>query len=287
MDGILSHRSDQGVKRVLSPCVEIGAKRTRFTNEASTHWHLPKAGPGCEEVHRSSSTSSTSSISSAPANDATNSTRSSSRTNPFPALTNVSSVSDSTTSGKLIIDSCFSSDTQTTSDDPSMPLLPCVTQDKLTSLWKIGNGVHGVAHMGMLTLDTGSTIQVVVKTLVSGQPLNREARVLDDLKGAGGTPILNGVTHQKPYALVMSYCHGAVLSKYFKNNIREKCILAYEATSRALSEFHASGYCHRDLHAGNIIIDDSEGVHQAHIIDVGSARKLSGLNQTIEQAGTL
>ncbi|KAG7156446.1 ribosomal protein S6 kinase alpha-2-like [Homarus americanus] len=138
---------------------------------------------------------------------------------------------------------------------------------------KIGGGLRGKTAHYHLTLNDGRTTEVVVKRLHTGYPATAEALILQELAGAGGVPLLHGVT-TKPPALVMQLCPGLTLVEALMGLNKEEKELVYSAALSAIHQFHDAGFYHRDLHGKNIIVDTSTSPVQCHIIDVGEAAKL-------------
>ncbi|KAG7156209.1 putative tyrosine kinase-containing protein 3 [Homarus americanus] len=136
--------------------------------------------------------------------------------------------------------------------------LPQLTWDHLSLMGKVGTGRYGVSHHGQLTLDNGDVTEVVVKILHSGKDNTKEARVLHELAGTGGAPILYGVT-TNPHAIVMQYCRGVTLSTILHH------------------------FSHLDLHAGNVIIDTSTSPYTCHLIDVGMSERIPPDDDWYEQ----
>ncbi|KAG7166991.1 putative Lipopolysaccharide kinase (Kdo/WaaP) family-containing protein 1 [Homarus americanus] len=93
--------------------------------------------------------------------------------------------------------------------------------------------------------------------------------------GAGGAPLLYGVTN-KPSALVKEFCPGLTITKAVLELDREDLNHVHYAAFLAIQEFHAAGYCHRDLHSDNILVDTTTLPFKCHIIDVAEAKKLTG-----------
>ncbi|KAG7166667.1 putative tyrosine kinase-containing protein 1, partial [Homarus americanus] len=157
--------------------------------------------------------------------------------------------------------------------------LPQLTWDHLSLMGKVGTGRYGVSHHSQLTLDNGDVTAVVVKILHSGKDNTKEARVLHELAGTGGAPILYGVTTD-PHAIVMQYCRGVTLSTilhHFRYQVHHRQE-AYDATC-----FHGAGYSHLDLHAGNVIIDTSTSPYTCHLIDVGMSERIPPDDDWYEQ----
>ncbi|KAG7161049.1 hypothetical protein Hamer_G028151 [Homarus americanus] len=151
--------------------------------------------------------------------------------------------------------------------------LPQLTWDHLSLMGKVGTGRYGVSHLGQLTLDNGDVTEVVVKILHSGKDNTKEARVLHELAGTGGAPILYGVTTD-PHAIVMQYCRG-VPSPPSSGGLRRNL--------RCLAEFHDAGYSLLDLHASNVIIDTSTSPYTCHLIDVGMSERIPPDDDWYEQ----
>ncbi|KAG7155500.1 casein kinase 1-like protein 4 [Homarus americanus] len=169
---------------------------------------------------------------------------------------------------------CHNSSSSTTSTSGGTDL-PQLTWDSLRLVRNVGAGAFGVSHYGQLTLGNGDVTEVVVKILHSGEANTKEARVLHELAGAGGAPLLYGVTTE-PNAIVMQYCRGVLLDSIltsFKFDVHHGQ-KACDATRVALAEFHAAGYAHMDLHEGNVIIDTSTSPYTCHLIDVGLSERI-------------
>ncbi|XP_042213549.1 uncharacterized protein LOC121860459 [Homarus americanus] len=127
-----------------------------------------------------------------------------------------------------------------------------------------------------LTLESGETRNVVVKKLHNGTPLTEEATILQELDGAGGVPLLYGVT-TKPYALVMDLCPGITFTEAVMRLNRDQIKYLHDEVLSAITQFHAAGYSHHDLHGDNVIINTSTSPMECHIVDVGEAVKFSGV----------
>lgn len=97
-----------------------------------------------------------------------------------------------------------------------------------------------------------------------------EAKVLQELAGAGGAPLLVGMTDECPEALVMELIEGVTIAHYLPMVTPEEREVVYNGVRRAVQEVHEAGFFHRDLHEGNILIDNDGHVR---IIDFGRAIK--------------
>nr|XP_045588032.1 serine/threonine-protein kinase CBK1-like [Procambarus clarkii] len=151
--------------------------------------------------------------------------------------------------------------------------IPRVKKNDLTQGNVLGNGAQGLTYTGTLT--QGSTCTpVVIKQLHfpnNGNILN-EAKVLLDIKGAGGAPLLFGNTQEKTFRLVMSNCPGDTLQSYLNNNTPHDCLQAFIKLCAAVEEIHKKGYVHQDLHTENIIVEETSSNFIIHIIDMGYAK---------------
>ncbi|XP_042238018.1 maternal embryonic leucine zipper kinase-like [Homarus americanus] len=152
---------------------------------------------------------------------------------------------------------------------------PRISYEKITIVEDLGVGVFGLARLVNLEVSYGETIVAVLKTSLGDQSLMSEAMALHELNGAGGAPILYGVTSEDPQGLVMEYCPGLTLDHFLTSRTKRSCQKVYGAIQKALIKFHARGYAHMDIHPGNIVIDDSSRPFKVHIIDLGSAARLT------------
>ncbi|XP_042217344.1 MAP kinase-interacting serine/threonine-protein kinase 1-like [Homarus americanus] len=172
-------------------------------------------------------------------------------------------------------------------DSPAVKMddshLPRVSYNDITNQRVLGQGAYGIARLVSLKLANGGVVPAVAKTSHEGQSLMAEALALYHLNGAGGAPVLYGVTSEDPQALVMEYCSGVTVDKFLESHSKEECLEAFTSMSEALDQLHAKGYAHRDLHEENIIIDASCRPYTAHIIDLGCAIRLKNDGRDSDQ----
>lgn len=175
------------------------------------------------------------------------------------------------------------------SPQPPEPKRRCTLPVDLPTLsWKdlrkqafLGEGGCGKTYKGLLTLNgTDHLVAIKVPRYDGDMPDGKEAKILQELDGAGGAPRLYGITREDPVSLVMELCPGVTLAHYFmkygyQNNIVKK-------TKHAVHDFHRKGYAHRDLNLYNIMVDPDDN-NKIHIIDAGSARKLTEENSFLKK----
>ncbi|XP_042214648.1 neural Wiskott-Aldrich syndrome protein-like [Homarus americanus] len=124
-----------------------------------------------------------------------------------------------------------------------------------------GGGLHGTTDHYNFTRDNGDTTEVIVKKLRNGNALPHEARILHELAGAGGAPLLFGVTTD-PHALVMEFCPGITFTEALKQLDKKTCQQAYSSIVTAVQEFHKAGFNHLDLHDDNASIFENILCHK-------------------------
>ncbi|KAG7173096.1 Casein kinase 1-like protein 4-like 2 [Homarus americanus] len=167
-----------------------------------------------------------------------------------------------------------SSSTSSSSPVPTTSDIPKISWDNLHYQKINGGGLHGTTDHYNFTRDNGDTTEVIVKKLRNGNALPHEARILHELAGAGGAPLLFGVTTD-PHALVMEFCPGITFTEALKQLDKKTCQQAYSSIVTAVQEFHKAGFNHLDLHDDNVLIDTSTAPFKCHIIDFGETQKLS------------
>ncbi|KAG7172448.1 Agglutinin receptor-like [Homarus americanus] len=134
--------------------------------------------------------------------------------------------------------------------------------------------IAGIADHYHLILNNGKIRDVVVKRLRTGQPLTAEARILKKLAGAGGAPLMYGVTN-KPSALVMEFCPGLTITKAVLELDRKDLHHVHYAAFLAIRHFHRAGYYHKNLSSDNILVTTTLPF-KCHIINVADAKKFTG-----------
>lgn len=108
-----------------------------------------------------------------------------------------------------------------------------------------------------------------LKTWLGRSPAGREWRNLIALRAEGvpvPEPLAFGRLPDGDRVLVTSFCAGALLPSALEAGPRERR-RALVAVARAVAALHAAGYVHRDLHAGNLLVEGDT----ATLLDLQSA----------------
>nr|XP_045601013.1 casein kinase I-like [Procambarus clarkii] len=152
-----------------------------------------------------------------------------------------------------------------------------VRQEDLTLERVLKQGAQGIIYTGTLVSDWTCT-PVVIKQLhfSNRHQLEQEAKVLQSLNGAGGAPVLFGVTHEEPFYLVMSHCPGHELQMFSGSCTHLEGLQVFIKLCEAVEEIHKKGFAHNDLHSENILVDRTSSNFIIHIIDMGYAEPLTG-----------
>ncbi len=141
---------------------------------------------------------------------------------------------------------------------------------------------HGVDTCMGTDLETGS--QVIVKRVAAGQVgdavrsrLEHEAEVLRRLKGpSSGSPVM--VAGDADFVcLVKPYVPGVTLAQRISEgplSVPSTLVVGVDLL-RSLEQAHDHGVLHRDVKPANVIVDESEPVERAVLIDFGFARSVS------------
>ncbi len=152
---------------------------------------------------------------------------------------------------------------------------------------KVASGYFGVVHQGK-DLHTGE--RVAIKLLHNHQnshhnreSLRTEFRVAHELEEkAPEAPLAKGIgvgttDESSPRtALVMRWLDGksiGSLSQPAEKHAPKQAIKMVLEVLRALAALHASGWAHRDLHFGNIMMD-GDRPESVKVVDTGGARKV-------------
>ncbi|XP_069167512.1 serine/threonine-protein kinase ULK2-like [Procambarus clarkii] len=164
--------------------------------------------------------------------------------------------------------------------------LPRVEGKHLTRGKILDNGANATVFKGSL-LYKGCSIKVAIKVpyFPDINKIENEAKVLHEVQGAGGAPILFGITREEPYSLVMTYCPGHTLGHYLLNHSTDDCLHAFVNLYTAVEELHSRGFSHNDLHSNNIILHKNSSDVKIHIIDMGHAKLL--LRDSTDEGTTL
>jgi serine/threonine protein kinase len=160
----------------------------------------------------------------------------------------------------------------TTNCSPATTVHPQISYEEFSDQELVGRGVSGLvkkARWGGLT--------VAIKYLYDSREMPTELNNLNRV--FGGEHIIRFYGHTTSnhgeMGIVMEYCANGTLHDYLNSNFHQftwenKFDMAQEIT-RGLRFVHHQGLLHRDLHDGNILIDD--GGH-ALIADFGLARPI-------------
>ena len=161
-------------------------------------------------------------------------------------------------------------------------------RSKLENMKLIGRGAFGAIYL-LTAQDWCGHTNVIVKVDIgsqSEQEVAFEARMLHELDGAGGAPALYGF-HPEAGLLMMQYVgpdtFKSVLAREGANAPTDRELLQMvKCTADAISQIHATGLAHCDLHSGNVTFTCTpEGVIEAHIIDLGLSAKIGAPGRII------
>lgn len=142
----------------------------------------------------------------------------------------------------------------------------------------LGRGHHAIVYSANLTIPGGQRIPVVVKKFIPKPLVERripveEAQVLQELTGVEGVPRFYGMTDSPPHVLVMSKCPGLTFSVLRQRGEVRTCLTAVQKLCTILSNMHARGVTHGDLHGCNILVSLLGGNVCVWLIDFGNARR--------------
>lgn len=101
----------------------------------------------------------------------------------------------------------------------------------------IGYGRYGEVYRGIV-----DGKNVAIKILELGTSCTHEAEVLQQLAGAGGAPLLVGVTEDEPQTFAMELIQGITLKEYFPTSSRQQVKHTLRAIRKAVRELHKAGY---------------------------------------------
>lgn len=143
----------------------------------------------------------------------------------------------------------------------------------------LGTGQFGYVWLGKMSVSQRYK-NVAVKDFGSGG--DRELAVVENLlhEKPQGVPRIYGLL-QTPYGsphILMKYCNEGATKDFFNNHINDK-IICYQRLIQilhVLHEFHAAGYCHRDIHEGNFLAHRKKETGEVviYIVDFGHANKI-------------
>lgn len=154
--------------------------------------------------------------------------------------------------------------------------IPFISWCHLKKRKLLSKGVYGTVDKGTLKLPGTPEFNVAIKCIhfgPVGQALDLEASTLKELAGAGGTPVLYGMT-DTPKAMVMEFIPGMLLHDYVLAHRAEDCTKILGLVKEKVQEIHNKGYIHNDLHPFNIILDFKNETNPVRFIDLGLAIKV-------------
>ncbi|KAF9922291.1 hypothetical protein BGZ65_009712 [Modicella reniformis] len=117
--------------------------------------------------------------------------------------------------------------------------------------------------MGIIHVADWKGTKVAIKE-ASAQIISKEVEIYNRMKGNDGVIPFYGVTYPpglEKLCIVTKYAEGGSLSWYFKTTFNkltwaDKLTLATQISS-SVARLHQEGIYHRDLHGGNILIDET------------------------------
>ena len=148
----------------------------------------------------------------------------------------------------------------------------------------IGRGCHKVVTKAILY---GPTPKVLAECL-SDLTGKDEIKTLKKLRGAKGiAPYLGAVKRGQKYSIFLEYfCQGSLVSRFhYGPPLSEEEIfkIALDITE-GLKALHSRKLMHRDLHAGNVLLDITPEHCKAVLVDFGKTLPLSHSKESIPQA---
>src|SRR5262249_55939064 len=139
---------------------------------------------------------------------------------------------------------------------PAFMIYQQIPYETLSEQKQIGHGASGTvvkAQWGKLT--------VAIKYMSDPEETRKELNNLAKVFGGENIIRIHGLTEHAPWlGIVMEYCTNGTLHDYLASNFQQfiwedKLNMAQEI-ARGLRFIHEQGLLHRDLHDGNILIDD-------------------------------
>nr|XP_045587759.1 serine/threonine/tyrosine-protein kinase HT1-like [Procambarus clarkii] len=133
----------------------------------------------------------------------------------------------------------------------------------------LGSGTYGLVVL--IEFQGMEAALKVAKSAKATKSFTREAKILESLKGAGGAPLLLGVSTE-PQALLTTYKGNCTLENLLKNPLYNLITVGLEV-GRKIQEIHAMGIIHNDIKVNNVMIQGSPNDPKVSIIDYGLACK--------------
>ena len=106
--------------------------------------------------------------------------------------------------------------------------------------------------------------------------LNREAKVLSELEGGSGLPLIHYYCKEENYSLLAMSLLGHNLEKLFKNCGRKfslkTVLMLADQMIRRIEYIHSKGYLHRDIKPENFVMGPQKDAKALFIIDFGLSK---------------
>jgi serine/threonine protein kinase len=154
---------------------------------------------------------------------------------------------------------------------PSCDGIPRINDKDITVQKKLGNGAFGSVVRARWRTKT-----VAIKYLYNSSDADKELKNLQKVAACDRVVVLHGITRNmyEDIGIVMEYCPNGSLRDYMsasfeRLNWKDKFTLA-EDIALGLDSVHSKGLLHRDLHPGNILINDQG---RALLSDFGLSRE--------------
>ncbi|XP_071516436.1 tyrosine-protein kinase Fes/Fps-like [Panulirus ornatus] len=153
--------------------------------------------------------------------------------------------------------------------------VPVIRLEDLVKGESLGQGISGITYKGSFYLPDGEVVPVAIKEYIGPDAMtemDKEARVLHKLNGTAGAPRLHGVL-MEPLSLVMELCAGVCYDTFMNTASVDDALKVFIELVSEVKALHHAGYCHCDLHGGNIIISDTPDL-TVRLIDFGLSEKV-------------
>ncbi|XP_063591888.1 raf homolog serine/threonine-protein kinase Raf-like [Penaeus indicus] len=134
----------------------------------------------------------------------------------------------------------------------------------------------------------GESCALKVGQAIEKDTFQEEVKVMEQLAGAGGAPLVLATCPEKP-AFVMTLCGTLSLDRFLRKKKKAStCVKVARLVAKALREVHAKGVVHCDLKSNNVLVDvDANGKPTGvHIIDFGLARPAGTLLKIMVPKGS-
>ena len=151
----------------------------------------------------------------------------------------------------------------------------------------VGEGGHGRVYRAF-DQELERTVAIKVASTITPTPdLLTEARRVASLKHPNLVPVFDVGRHEDQLFVVSEFIKGQTLSDVIeaKTLTQSECITIIRRIADALAYAHESGFVHRDIKPGNILLDENGSPYLA---DFGIAASLDDLSEgKVSSSGTL